>query len=159
MTDHEAEEQADDLPEQMRVRRDKRDRLISSGREPYAVRLPVTHSLAQVRAAYPDLDIDVATGDRVGVAGRVIFQRNTGVHFSESIFFTPTDVVAPTVVSQAPAASATNVDPNANLTITFSEAIKRGLGSIELRTAAGALVETFANTSPRVTSTKPSKNW
>ena len=78
MTDHEAEEQADDLPEQMRVRRDKRDRLISSGREPYAVRLPVTHSLAQVRAAYPDLDIDVATGDRVGVAGRVIFQRNTG---------------------------------------------------------------------------------
>jgi methionine-rich copper-binding protein CopC len=82
-----------------------------------------------------------------------IFQRNTGVHFSQSIFFTPTDVVAPTVVSQAPAASATNVDPNANLTITFSEAIKRGLGSIELRTAAGALVETFANTSPRVTIT------
>ena len=78
MTDHEAEEQADDLPEQMRVRRDKRDRLISSGREPYAVRLPVTHSLAQVRAAYPDLGVDVATGDRVGVAGRVIFQRNTG---------------------------------------------------------------------------------
>lgn len=32
-----------------------------------------------------------------------IFQRNTGVPFSESIFFTPTDVVAPTVVSQTPA--------------------------------------------------------
>ena len=78
MTDHEAEEQADDLPEQMRVRRDKRDRLISSGLEPYAVRLPVTHSLTEVRAAYPDLGVDVATGDRVGVAGRVIFQRNTG---------------------------------------------------------------------------------
>jgi Ca2+-binding RTX toxin-like protein len=45
------------------------------------------------------------------------------------------------------------VDPNANLTLTFSEAIKRGLGSIELRTAAGVLVETFANTSPRVTIT------
>ena len=82
-----------------------------------------------------------------------IFQRNTGVHFSESIFFTPTDLVAPTVVSQAPAARATQVDPNANLTLTFSEAIKRGLGSIELRTAAGVLVETFANTSPRVTIT------
>jgi lysyl-tRNA synthetase, class II len=78
VTDHEAEEQADDLPEQMRVRRDKRDRLISSGLEPYAVRLPVTHSLTEVRAAYPDLGVDVATGDRVGVAGRVIFQRNTG---------------------------------------------------------------------------------
>lgn len=68
----------DDLPEQMRVRRDKRERLLASGREPYAVRLPVTHSIAQVRAAYPDLGVDVATGDRVGVAGRVIFQRNTG---------------------------------------------------------------------------------
>lgn len=82
MTDHEAhsdaQEHTDDLPEQMRVRRDKRDRLLASGREPYAVRLPVTHTIAQVRAAYPDLDVDVATGDRVGVAGRVIFQRNTG---------------------------------------------------------------------------------
>ncbi len=68
----------DDLPEQMRVRRDKRERLLASGREPYAVRLPVTHSIAQVRASYPDLGVDVATGDRVGVAGRVIFQRNTG---------------------------------------------------------------------------------
>jgi methionine-rich copper-binding protein CopC len=82
-----------------------------------------------------------------------IFQRNTGVHFSESIFFTPTDLVAPTVVSQAPAASATQVDPNANLTLTFSEAIKRGLGTIELRTAAGVLVETFASPSPRVSIT------
>ena len=78
MTDLDAQDPADDLPEQMRVRRDKRDRLLASGREPYAVRLPVTHTVAQVREAYPDLDVDVATGDRVGVAGRVIFQRNTG---------------------------------------------------------------------------------
>jgi hypothetical protein len=42
------------------------------------------------------------------------------------------------------------LDPNANLTLIFSEAIKRGMGSIELRTNAGALVETFANGSPRV---------
>ena len=78
MTDLDAQDPADDLPDQMRVRRDKRDRLLASGREPYAVRLPVTHTVAQVREAYPDLDVDVATGDRVGVAGRVIFQRNTG---------------------------------------------------------------------------------
>jgi lysyl-tRNA synthetase class 2 len=78
VTDLDAQDPADDLPEQMRVRRDKRDRLLASGREPYAVRLPVTHTVAQVREAYPDLDVDVATGDRVGVAGRVIFQRNTG---------------------------------------------------------------------------------
>ena len=82
-----------------------------------------------------------------------IFQRNTGVHFSQSIFFTPTDLVAPTVVSQTPAANGTQVDPNANLTLTFSEAIKRGLGSIELRTAAGVLVETFASPSSRVSIT------
>ena len=67
-----------DLPEQMRVRRDKRDRLIASGHDPYAVRLPVTHTIAQVRADHPDLDVDVSTGERVGVAGRIIFQRNTG---------------------------------------------------------------------------------
>jgi len=78
VTDDDAQDPTEDLPEQMRVRRDKRDRLLASGREPYAVRLPVTHTIAQVRAAYPDLDVDVATGDRVGVAGRVIFQRNTG---------------------------------------------------------------------------------
>lgn len=78
MTDHDAQDPADDLPEQMRVRREKRERLLASGRDAYAVRLPVTHTLAQVREAYPDLEVDVATGDRVGVAGRVIFQRNTG---------------------------------------------------------------------------------
>ena len=74
----EAQEQVDDLPEQMRVRRDKRQRLLDSGREPYAVRLPVTHTIAQVRAAHPDLEADVSTGQQVGVAGRVIFARNTG---------------------------------------------------------------------------------
>jgi lysyl-tRNA synthetase, class II len=68
----------EDLPEQMRVRREKRDRLLAAGHDPYAVRLPVTHTIAQVRSAYPDLGVDVATGDRVGIAGRVIFQRNTG---------------------------------------------------------------------------------
>lgn len=67
-----------DLPEQMRVRRDKRDRLLAAGQDPYAVRLPVTHTIGQVRAAFPELDVDVSTGERVGVAGRVIFQRNTG---------------------------------------------------------------------------------
>lgn len=37
-----------------------------------------THTLAQVRAAHPDLAIDEATDDVVGVAGRVVFARNTG---------------------------------------------------------------------------------
>ncbi len=68
----------DDLPEQMRIRREKRERLLAAGIEPYPVKLPITHSLAEVRAAHPDLPPDTSTGERVGVAGRVMFLRNTG---------------------------------------------------------------------------------
>jgi lysyl-tRNA synthetase class 2 len=71
-------ESADDLPEQMRVRRAKRDRMLAEGVEPYRVGFPRTASLAEVRAGYADLPTDTATGDRVAVAGRVIFVRNTG---------------------------------------------------------------------------------
>ncbi len=37
-----------------------------------------THTLAQVREAHADLEVDTATDDVVGVAGRVIFARNSG---------------------------------------------------------------------------------
>ena len=40
--------------------------------------MPRTTSLAGVHAAHPDLPPDTATGERVGVAGRVIFKRDTG---------------------------------------------------------------------------------
>jgi lysyl-tRNA synthetase class 2 len=74
-----ADEPEEDLPEQMRVRREKYDRLITdSDRAPFAVRLPRTATLAEVRAAHPNLPVDTETGDVVGVAGRVIFLRNTG---------------------------------------------------------------------------------
>ncbi|WP_369132631.1 lysine--tRNA ligase [Modestobacter sp. I12A-02662] len=62
----------------MRVRRGKLDRLREAGADPYPVSVPRTTSLAQVRAAHPDLEPDTMTGDRVGVTGRVIFSRNTG---------------------------------------------------------------------------------
>nr|WP_206028005.1 lysine--tRNA ligase [Rhodococcus kroppenstedtii] len=62
----------------MRIRREKRARLLESGREAYPVSVDRTHSLAEVRAAHPDLAPDTHTGERVGVAGRVIFLRNTG---------------------------------------------------------------------------------
>ncbi len=68
----------DDLPEQMRIRREKRAQLVSQGMEPYAIGLPITTTIPAVRAAYPDLPEDTATGDRVALAGRVIFSRNTG---------------------------------------------------------------------------------
>ena len=68
----------DQTPEQMRIRREKRERILSEGREAYPVRLGRTHSLGEIRAAYPDLEAGTETGDVVGVAGRVIFLRNKG---------------------------------------------------------------------------------
>ncbi len=69
-----------DLPEQIRVRRDKRDRLLAAGIQPYPVTVPRTHTLAQIRAAYDEqgLEPDTRTGERVAVTGRVIFLRDTG---------------------------------------------------------------------------------
>ncbi len=69
---------AAELPEQFRIRRDKRARLLAEGRDPYPVAVGRTHTLAQVRAEHPDLAVDTATGDLVGIAGRVIFIRNSG---------------------------------------------------------------------------------
>ncbi|WP_025736769.1 lysine--tRNA ligase [Mycobacterium genavense] len=67
-----------DIPEQFRIRRDKRARLLAQGLDPYPVVIERSHTLAQVRAAYPDLAVDTATDDIVAVAGRVIFARNSG---------------------------------------------------------------------------------
>ncbi|MEU7716143.1 lysine--tRNA ligase [Micromonospora chalcea] len=69
---------ADDLPEQMKVRREKRDRMLAEGIEPYPVGFPRTTTLALLRERYADLPTDTATGDRASVTGRVIFIRNTG---------------------------------------------------------------------------------
>ncbi|MEU8208753.1 lysine--tRNA ligase [Micromonospora sp. NPDC049044] len=69
---------ADDLPEQMKVRREKRDRMLAEGVEPYPVGFSRTTTLAEVRARYAELPTDTATGDQVAVTGRVIFVRNTG---------------------------------------------------------------------------------
>lgn len=72
------EESVEDLPEQMRVRREKRARLLEEGVAPYPVSVPRTHTIAEVRAAYPELEAGTETADVVGVAGRVVFLRNTG---------------------------------------------------------------------------------
>ncbi|HEY5553490.1 MAG TPA: lysine--tRNA ligase [Cellulomonas sp.] len=62
----------------MRVRREKRARLLEEGVAPYPVSVPRTHTIAEVRSAYPDLEPGTETADVVGVAGRVVFLRNTG---------------------------------------------------------------------------------
>lgn len=67
-----------DLPEQMRVRRDKRDRLLAAGKHAHPVAVPRTHSLAEVREQWGHLEQGEETQDVVGIAGRVVFIRNTG---------------------------------------------------------------------------------
>jgi len=67
-----------ELPEQMQVRRAKRERLLGAGLDVYPVTVPRTHTIAQVRDEHADLETGVETDDVVGVAGRVVFLRNTG---------------------------------------------------------------------------------
>ena len=78
MTDAPVEPTAEEISEQKAVRLAKRDRLNESGAEAYPVGVPITAQIAEVRAKYADLEIDTATGDTVGVAGRVVHLRNTG---------------------------------------------------------------------------------
>jgi lysyl-tRNA synthetase, class II len=68
----------DELPEQMRVRREKLDRLRAEGVDPYPVTFPRTATTAQVREKYAGLEPGAATGDRVGVTGRVMLSRTGG---------------------------------------------------------------------------------
>ena len=62
----------------MRIRREKRDRILAEGGEAYPVSLPLTHAIAEVGAAYAGLEDGQETDDVVAVAGRVVFVRNTG---------------------------------------------------------------------------------
>lgn len=88
---------AADLPEQLKIRRGKRARLLAEGKDAYPVVVPRTRTLHEIRDAYRALPSDEAeagavvrvdgvtylmpgeeTTDEVGVAGRVMFIRNTG---------------------------------------------------------------------------------
>jgi len=67
-----------DVPEQMRVRREKRARILASGGDPYPVGVARTHAIAEVKRDYDGLESGQETDDVVGVAGRVVFLRDTG---------------------------------------------------------------------------------
>ncbi len=69
---------ADDLPEQLRIRREKREAIIARGSEAYPVAVARTTSLKAIRETHKDLGIDIATGVTESVVGRVIFKRDTG---------------------------------------------------------------------------------
>ncbi len=72
----------EEIFEQKAVRMAKRDKLNAEAADlaggAYPVSVPVTHTIAQVRAQHADLETDSASGEQAGVAGRIVFQRNTG---------------------------------------------------------------------------------
>jgi lysyl-tRNA synthetase, class II len=66
------------LPEQMQVRLAKLDRIRAAGGDPYPVGFPRTTTIAEIREEYPGLEPDTATGEKVGVTGRVVLSRIGG---------------------------------------------------------------------------------
>ncbi len=73
-----AEPTEEEVFEQKAVRLGKRDKLNESGAEAYPVSVPVTTTIPAVRAKWGHLEADEVSGEVVGVAGRVVFLRNTG---------------------------------------------------------------------------------
>jgi lysyl-tRNA synthetase class 2 len=71
-------ERTNDLPEQMRVRLAKLDAIRAAGGDPYPVGFPRTAAIAELRERFADLAPDTATGERAGIAGRVMLYRTGG---------------------------------------------------------------------------------
>ena len=70
--------EVDDVDEQHAVRLGKREQMLAAGIDPFPVTLPITTTISEVRQAHPDLAPEAATGDIVGLAGRVVHMRVTG---------------------------------------------------------------------------------
>jgi lysyl-tRNA synthetase class 2 len=68
----------DNIPEQVRVRRAKRARMLEAGIDPYPVGYPRTATAGGLRAKYGSLPPDATTGESVGVTGRVMLSRIGG---------------------------------------------------------------------------------
>lgn len=67
------------LPEQVRVRHDKLERIRAAGTDPYPVGIPQrTHTVAQLKAAHPGHPPGARTGEEVTLAGRVMVVRDLG---------------------------------------------------------------------------------
>jgi lysyl-tRNA synthetase class 2 len=67
-----------EAPEQMRVRRDKLERMRAAGVQPYPLGFARTATLGEVRQQYVDLGVDERSGQTVSVAGRVMLNRVGG---------------------------------------------------------------------------------
>lgn len=77
-----AEPTEDEVFEQKAVRLAKRERLLAERSDAaggaYPVSVPVTTTITALRARFGELEAGAETGETVGVAGRVVFSRNTG---------------------------------------------------------------------------------
>jgi lysyl-tRNA synthetase class 2 len=77
-----AEPTEDEVFEQKAVRLAKRERLLAERSDaaggPYPVAVPITTTIPELRARFGDLEAGAETGETAGVAGRVVFSRNTG---------------------------------------------------------------------------------
>nr|WP_154921670.1 lysine--tRNA ligase [Microbacterium testaceum] len=77
-----AEPTEDEVFEQKAVRLAKRERLLAERTDaaggPYPVAVPVTAAIPELRARFGALEAGDETGETAGVAGRVVFSRNTG---------------------------------------------------------------------------------
>ncbi|MCY1716161.1 lysine--tRNA ligase [Microbacterium sp. SL62] len=77
-----AEPTEDEVFEQKAVRLAKRERLLAERPDaaggPYPVAVPITTTIPELRARFGDLQAGAETGETAGVAGRVVFSRNTG---------------------------------------------------------------------------------
>ncbi|WP_144830049.1 lysine--tRNA ligase [Microbacterium sp. BH-3-3-3] len=77
-----AEPTEDEVFEQKAVRLAKRERLLAERTDaaggPYPVGVPITTTIPELRARFGDLEAGAETGETAGVAGRVVFSRNTG---------------------------------------------------------------------------------
>src|ERR1035437_2954638 len=71
-------ERTSGLPEQMRIRLAKLNGIRADGGEPYPVGFPRAATIAEVRERHPDRPPGAATGERVGIAGRVMLCRSGG---------------------------------------------------------------------------------
>lgn len=125
------------------------DTLVLSGSsEQYLIAYSVNESSYYIQ----DLVSDRDGTDWLESIERILFsQTNTLVEFISLLENTD-----PTVTSFNPADGAVNVGLSSNISVTFSEWIQRGVGTIEIRSgsAQGALFESFnAASSPRLSIT------
>ncbi|MGW5849612.1 bifunctional lysylphosphatidylglycerol synthetase/lysine--tRNA ligase LysX [Streptomyces sp. NPDC055254] len=70
---------AERLPEQVRVRHDKMERIRAAGTDPYPVGIRArTHTVAELKAAHPATAAGTRTGEEATLAGRVMVVRDLG---------------------------------------------------------------------------------